>query len=254
MHRLTRAHLVVLAVVALLAIPLWRVAYPWLALAEQRARAERLYRDGSFKASYDAFRELGRQLLARHRTDLTPVVSYNTGNAAYRQGRFDDAIRGYREALVGDSSLMAQSDFNLGNAYIWLSRAEADKRGSLQAAVNAFEEALVVDPHDADAKWNLEIAIERLHQEEERLSGGHLGEADWGGGNATKAGYTGAPQAGAGASPGAGFGNGNGEDPVQQLSESDARRMLKEVEQTQLSGQDVRKSRRDTRPSRRKDW
>jgi tetratricopeptide (TPR) repeat protein len=226
---------------------------PPLTLAWRREQAERLYRAGDYRGAYAVSRALALELVRKKPVELPPV-DYNSGNAAYRLGRFQDAIRHYRGGLAGTPALQERSNYNLGNSYMWLSRAESDRRGSLRAAISAYEEALLLDPHDADAKWNLEVALVRLEVEQQRLSGGLHSTANWGGGNLTKSGYEGAPQTGAGAAPGGGFGAGGGEDPSQELSETDARRLLNAVERAQVTGQDVRPIARAKRPARKKDW
>ena len=228
-------------------------ALPSLGVAWRREQAERLYDAGEYRGAYEAFRALALAM-TRWRPAELPPVEYNSGNAAYRLGRFQDAIRHFRGGLAGTPALQERSDYNLGNSYMWLSRGETDRRGSLHAAISAYEDALLLNPRDADAKWNLEIALERLDIEQQRLSGGLHSTANWGGGNLTKSGYEGAPQTGAGAAPGGGFGAGSGEDPSQELSETDARRLLKAVERAQVSGQDVRPIARARGPARKKDW
>jgi tetratricopeptide (TPR) repeat protein len=226
---------------------------PSLALTWRRDQAERRYRAGDYRGAYDAFRALALELERRKPAEL-PSIDYNSGNAAYRLGRFQDAIRHYRGGLAGPPALQEKSDYNLGNSYMWQSRGETDRRGSLRAAISAYEEALLLNPRDADAKWNLEVALVRLDVEQHRLSGGLHSTANWGGGNLTKSGYEGAPQTGAGAAPGGGFGAGGGEDPSQELSETDARRLLNAVERAQVTGQDVRPIARAKRPARKRDW
>jgi tetratricopeptide (TPR) repeat protein len=224
-----------------------------LALAWRRVAAERLYDAGDYHEAYDAFRTLALAMTRRRPAEVPPV-EYNSGNAAYRLGRFQDAVRHFRGGLAGAPALQERSDYNLGNSYMWLSRGETDRRGSLHAAISAYEDALLLDPRDADAKWNLEVALERLDIEQQRLSGGLHSTANWGGGNLTKSGYEGAPQSGAGAAPGGGFGAGGGEDPSRELSETDARRLLNAVERAQVTGQDVRPIARAKGPARKRDW
>ena len=240
------------ATVGVLGVATVRVL-PSLAMAWRREQAEKLYDVGDYRGAYDAFRTLAFEL-TRTQPAALPPVEYNSGNAAYRLGRFQDAVRHFRGGLAGTPGLQERSDYNLGNSYMWLSRAETDRRGTLQSAVSAYEEALLLDPNDADAKWNLEVALERLDIERQRLSGGLHSTANWGGGNLTKSGYEGAPQTGAGAAPGGGFGAAGGEDPSRELSESDARRLLKAVERAQVTGQDVRPIARAKGPARKKDW
>jgi Ca-activated chloride channel family protein len=219
----------------------------------RRGRAEQLYDGRDFKSAYGAFTALAQTTSPRD-ADALAVLQYNSGDAAYRMGKFADAVRHFRAALTGPTSLQQRAQYNLGNSYVWLARAEADKRGSLQAAVNAYEEAVLLDPSDVDAKWNLELAVAKLAQEQQRLGGGPRREANWGGGNLTKSGYAGTPQTGAGATPGGGFGAPGGDEVVPEISESDARKMLAEAERAQVTGQDVQRPSRGRQEPRRRDW
>jgi len=253
-RRLPRAAITATAIVLLsLAAAAIRVRPSW-DVARRRDSAERLYLRGDFHGAYDAFRALARQLARRSRSEVARELDYNTGNAAYRLGRFDEAVRVFRGALDGPRALQERSQYNIGNSYVWLARGETDRRGSLRAAINAYEEALLLDPGDVDAKWNLEVALELLAAEQSRLGGGPRREANWGGGNLTKSGYPGTPQTGAGATPGGGYGSGSGESPVREMTPSEARQLLKAAERAQVTGQDVRRVDRTPRPSRRKDW
>jgi tetratricopeptide (TPR) repeat protein len=254
MRRLPRSAIAATAIVLFaLAVAAIRVRPSW-DVARRRDGAERLYLRGDFRGAHEAFRALARELVRRSRTDVMRELDYNTGNAAYRLGRFDEAVRGYRGALDGPRVLQARSQYNIGNSYVWIARAETDRRGSLRAAINAYEEALLLDPRDVDAKWNLEVAFELLAAEQSRVGGGPRREANWGGGNLTKSGYAGAPQTGAGATPGGGYGSGSGESPVREMTPSEARRLLEAVQRAAVTGQDVRRVDRTPRQSRRKDW
>ncbi len=127
----------------------------------------------------------------------------------------------------------------------------------LRAAIDSYEEALLLDPQDRDAKWNLEIALLRLEDASDSAGAGlHRGDANWAGGNLTKSGYEGAPQTGAGATPGGGYGTSSGEEAVKQITETEAREMLKTVEQAQVTGQQAgaQPTPAAQRPSHERDW
>jgi tetratricopeptide (TPR) repeat protein len=210
-------------------------------LAVERDRAERLYRDRAWHAADTAFSAVVHDATIHRLSGILPSLEYNSGNVSYRLGRFPEAERRYQGALAGSRELRERTYFNLGNSYVWQARAEYDrvgKRSALRAAVDSYEEALLLDPRDRDAKWNLEIALLRLEDAEDSAGAGlHRGDANWGGGNLTKSGYEGAPQTGAGATPGGGYGTSAGEDAVQEITETEARQMLKTVEQAQVTGQ-----------------
>ena len=230
-------------VVASLILITWGRVATWLSLAIERNRAERLYRRRAWHEADTAYTALVRETTRRRRMDDLPPLAYASGNVSYRLGRFEEAERRLQGGLTGPDALRERTYFNLGNSYVWQARAEygrEGKRSALRGAIESYEQALTIDPHDADAKWNLEVALLRL--EEAQASGGsglHWGDANWGGGNLTKSGYEGAPQTGAGASPGGGYGTPSGDEVVSQITETEARRLLKAVEQAQVTGQQL---------------
>lgn len=252
------AALVLLVIAALAGAAVWRMwpPAPW-ATAAARGAAERLYDARDFRGAYEAFDALARSSARPTATSdgaAAAAVELDAGDAAYRLGHFADAERHFHAALAGPEALRARAQYNLGNTYVWMSRAESDRRGTLLSAVRAYEEAVLLAPADVDAKWNLELALARLEAEESRLGSGPQREANWGGGNLTKSGYAGAPQTGAGATPGGGFGAGGGEEAVPELTPSDARRILQQAERAQVTGQDVRRAPAGAPRGHRKDW
>jgi tetratricopeptide (TPR) repeat protein len=190
-----------------------------------------------------------------------PVLDYDLATTQYRLGRFDAAAQNFHTAVAGDRRVAERAYYNLGNTYIWQARTTLDhltKRMALRGAVESYEEALVLDPHDADAKWNLEVALRRLADATEPPSplSRHRNAAEAGGGNLTKAGYSGTPQTAVGATQGGGFGQPDGGDVVPQIDESRARKLLNAVERAQVSGQDVNGAlqRGSQRPTREPDY
>ncbi len=218
-------------------------------IAQSPSDAERLYRAGRFGEAYEAFQAIIRQ------KGSTPTLEYNSGNALYRFGRFEQAVQSFRNALAGPPALRERSYYNLGNSYVKTAGAASDKRGALRGAITAYEEALVIDPRDVDAKWNLELALRRLAEEEAGQSGGGFRHrANWGGGNLTKSGYAGRPEQGAGAAAGGGYAAEGGEQAAQELNEVQARRLLQAVQRAQVMEQESRNLHPPHMPSRRKDW
>ncbi len=218
------------------------------------ARAVSLYQAGRYR---DALGELRTLVVdARHSgdADAEAYLSYDIGNALYRLAQFDESVTNYRLALGGPPMLKRQALFNLGNAYMHVANEEPDKRPMLHAAINSYTESLVLAPSDVDAKWNLELALRRLSDEETRFGGGPHRKADWGGGNLTKSGYAGAPRTGAGASQGSGFGNSEGGQSAPQISESQARKMLDALQRAMVTGQTGGGSRGAQATSTRADW
>ncbi len=88
---------------------------------------------------------------------------YNAANALYREGAFADASSELSNALdlVEHTDLEEYGLFNLGNT--------AYNLDDLEAAIAAYTEALLLDPEDQDAKYNLELAqLSQEQQEQEQ--------------------------------------------------------------------------------------
>ncbi|MBQ1969805.1 MAG: tetratricopeptide repeat protein, partial [Paludibacteraceae bacterium] len=71
----------------------------------------------------------------------------NEANAKYKDGDFASAVSLYEEALKSGES--ATLYYNLGCAYY--------KLGKLGPAILNYERALLLDPHNEDTKYNLEL-------------------------------------------------------------------------------------------------
>ncbi|MFU8842738.1 MAG: tetratricopeptide repeat protein [Bacteroidales bacterium] len=85
---------------------------------------------------------------------------YNLGGALYKQENFEDAARLY--GSVGtreiDANTRADAFYNLGNTFL--------KSQKLNEAIESYKNALRLNPHDEDARYNLEYA-RRLQQEQQ---------------------------------------------------------------------------------------
>ncbi len=206
------------------------------AAGQEPDQAEKLYHENRFQEAYDAFRA------RMEREGASPALEYNAGNSLYRMGRIADALGSFRKALeeasrrsaaqTDSADLRQRSLYNLGNAFAKQAEAKDYKYEDLRNAARAYEDALVLHPDDADAKWNLEVILRKL-----ALPGNGprtmatRGGAQWRGGNLTKAGYPGS-ETGYGAATGGGYGASQGES-VRQMTESEARQLLQAVRQEQ---------------------
>jgi Ca-activated chloride channel family protein len=86
---------------------------------------------------------------------------YNAANAFYRQGDFQKALSELQKALsyADQDSLRASGYFNMGNSSF--------NQQDLESAVSAYTQALLLDPHDMEAKYNLELALQQQSQQQE---------------------------------------------------------------------------------------
>jgi len=90
-----------------------------------------------------------------------PGVHLDRGGALYALSRFEEAGQEFLRATEAkDGSLKASAFYNLGNAFF--------KKDKFKEAVEAYKRALTLDPHDARAKWNEEIALQKQKEEEKK--------------------------------------------------------------------------------------
>ncbi len=207
-------------------------------------RGERLYHAARYPEAYDVFRRgLERDSSAR--------LAFDAGSALYRLERYDEAVAAFRKSSR-TPELRRQSLYNLGNALVRAAEERPGEAAPLLDAVAAYEEALRIAPGDADARWNLEVALRRLG--DDRTSGGSSGRGragDYGRGDNNVPGYEGNPDAAVGAMAGGGFGSAEGES-VDELSADEARRLLEAVERQQLTSHEGRRSAKG--PTGDRDW
>ena len=161
--------------------------------------------------------------LATNRKD--DAAWYNAGTAAMADSDAETAQASLAHAAASlDPDLRFRALYNLG--LLGLRQAAADsagRDGHLSDAERAYREALLLQPRDAAAKWNLELAVRRR-----------------GGGSSSQSNH---PQSGGGSSGPSGSGGGGasrgGGGAQAALSESQAEQVLRSIGQQEL------KTRRD---------
>jgi Ca-activated chloride channel family protein len=115
-------------------------------LPGDNAAANELYAAGDFQGALAAY----EALLAK-RPDV-PELSYNAGNALHRLGDYQRAVGESQRSLPPeDVELGGKAYYSLGNHYLAL--------GNLEQAFDAYRSSLLLAPHDADAKHNLELTL-----------------------------------------------------------------------------------------------
>ena len=120
-------------------------------LRQRNQSANELYEAGSYAEALAAY-----QLLIAERPDIDEF-SYNAGNALNRLGTYERAIAETQRALPPlDPALGADTYYALGNHLLALQR--------LEEAYVAYRNALLLDPADQDAKFNLEYVLLLVRQ------------------------------------------------------------------------------------------
>lgn len=129
-----------LGLMALLAVACGDAAYSLNRQGNQH------YAQGDYTQALEDYRRAQVQ-----RPDL-PQIGYNIGNTLHRQGDYRKAVEEGRRALFGDDPLvLARAYYSLGNHYFRL--------GLLREARTAYKNALIHNPDDLDAKFNLEVVL-----------------------------------------------------------------------------------------------
>ena len=109
--------------------------------------------------NYDKAATLYDEALAR--APESASISYNLGNALYRQQKFADAAVDLRRAAGSDDAVLRQqSCYNLGNSFF--------KMGKLPEALDSYRRALDLAPGDRDAKINYEKVLRQLQQQQQQ--------------------------------------------------------------------------------------
>jgi len=144
-----------------------------LLLSTHRAAAapsdgEKAYHDGRFDESLSAYRDAVKSDPDDHR------LQFNVGAAAYKAGDFGAASEAFAHALAAEADpVKEQSFYNLGNAQYRLGEATraTNPQSTAQAwrqAIASYEEALRIDDADADARFNRDYVKKKLEELEKQ--------------------------------------------------------------------------------------
>jgi Ca-activated chloride channel homolog len=86
---------------------------------------------------------------------------FDRGAALYALSRFDEAGQEFLRATEAkDGALKASAFYNLGNAFF--------KKDKFKEAAEAYKRSLGLNPADKQAKWNLEIALQKQKEDEKK--------------------------------------------------------------------------------------
>jgi tetratricopeptide (TPR) repeat protein len=100
-------------------------------------------------------------------------LKMNKGSALYQTGQFDKAEELYNSALsVDDKKAKADAHYNMGNILfrqgeLLQKSGNPSSKEKYQAALQNFIQTLDLRPSDPDAKWNLQLAHNRIKQVEQ---------------------------------------------------------------------------------------
>ena len=138
----------------LLALPFlgWTFLDP---VAKKNEEGNALFEKGEYEAA------LRRYLEAQQEGRARPELHFNAGDALYKQEKYAEAMQEMGRAADGTHpDMSAAAHYNLGNALF--------RQEKFQEAVGAYKKSLELKPDDIDAKINLELALEKLNQQQDQ--------------------------------------------------------------------------------------
>jgi Ca-activated chloride channel family protein len=112
------------------------------------------FADGAYDEAAQAYTEAQQAA-----PELAEPV-YTQANTRYRQEGLAEAEQLLQQALeTADATLAQSAYYNLGNVHF--------NNQNWQAAIDAYQEALRLNPADADARHNLELAMQQMAQQQQ---------------------------------------------------------------------------------------
>jgi Ca-activated chloride channel family protein len=128
-----------------------------------------LYDQKNYKGATDLFE---RQLQGN---PDSAGLEFDRGASAYKEGDYDKALESFGKALGStDQGLRGQAEYNLGNTLVQRGALQDGKDEKIKEwtdALKHYDEALKVDPNNADAKYNEEVVrkmIDDLNQKQQK--------------------------------------------------------------------------------------
>jgi tetratricopeptide (TPR) repeat protein len=126
-------------------------------LASKNKEGNRLFAQGKYKDAEKAY------LDAQVKNPGKPEVLYNLGNSLIKQKKYTQGIQSLRQSIdKGDKGTQKNSWYNAGNALYSM--------GNYKESAEAFIQALKLDSMDSEAKHNLELALLKLKQQQQKQS------------------------------------------------------------------------------------
>jgi Ca-activated chloride channel homolog len=117
--------------------------------AERNNAGNSLFQQGNYDEALSAYQSA--EVVAPDQ----PEPYYNAASAFSATGDFEAAVASLQQALASaDPELAARAYHNLGNVYF--------AAGIYEEAVKAYENALLLNPNDHDARYNLELALNSI--------------------------------------------------------------------------------------------
>ncbi len=121
--------------------------------ASRNNRANDLVEEGQLDQALQEYREIKIEQPEK------PELDYNIANVYHLKNQFDSAATEYQDALASlEGPVTPNAFYNLGNTLFRMQQYDL--------AVESYKQALMDDPDDEDAKYNLELALQKLQEQD----------------------------------------------------------------------------------------
>ena len=131
-------------------------------LAQAKNSGVTAYEKEDFKGALDQFTDQLR------RQPDSEALHFNEGAAAYKAGQLDRALESFARAVTTpDPQLRAKAEYNMGNTLYQRGAARKEKDSKLQewrGALQHYDEALKVEPKDANATYNRDLVRQKIEE------------------------------------------------------------------------------------------
>jgi tetratricopeptide (TPR) repeat protein len=143
---------IILPVACILAVPLMVTAQDEEAAIRN---GNKLYRQGQYAKALPEYQK------AIQKNPKNTTAQYNMGNARFRASNYDEASKSFDDAIAAtnDNKSKEKSFYNKGVAL--------SKQQKLLESIQAWKNALKLDPTDEDARYNLQKALNELKKQTE---------------------------------------------------------------------------------------
>lgn len=114
------------------------------------------YQQKNYTLAIDKFTQ------AKAAPKAAPVASYNLGNALFKAGKPDEALRAYDEAIKGFGYHKHKSNAWYNKGVVW------HQQHKLPECIDAYKKSLKLDPANEDARLNLQRALQEQKQQQDQ--------------------------------------------------------------------------------------
>jgi Ca-activated chloride channel family protein len=130
--------------------------------------AEKLNNEGNEEYAQQAYEQaLASYQSAQAENPELVEPHYNAANTLYRAGDYAGALEELQKALALTDGVDENPPLEVAQASYFNAGNSSYNTQELEAAVDAYSQALLLNPDDLDAKYNLELALQQQQQQEQ---------------------------------------------------------------------------------------